>query len=170
MNLNKVQLAGRLTADPEIKRLSSGTAVAELRMAVNKTWKDKNGDKKEDVLYVDVTVWEKLAELCAQYLKKGSGAYIEGSLKMDQWQDKNTGEKRTKLKVNGDSVQFLDSKPRDGGGNQNNSGGRYEEPRGRTSAPDASRGEPASRGGYQGQGRPAMTQQEVDRDDDDIPF
>jgi single-strand DNA-binding protein len=166
-----VELAGRLTADPELKRIPSGSAVAELRMAVNKSWKTKDGDKREDVLYIDVTCWERLAETCSQYLKRGSAVFVEGSLKMDQWDDKTTGEKRTKLKVNGDTVQFLDPKPRDdGGGHQNGGGQRQAEPRGRGEAPAGQRGGPAPRGGggYQGQGRAAMTQAEAD--DDDIPF
>lgn len=166
-DFNKTLLMGRLTSDPELRRINSGTAVTELRMAVNKNWKGKDGEKREEVLYVDVTVWDRLAEICCQYLTKGSAVFVEGSLKMDTWDDKTTGEKRSKIKVNGETVQFLDSKPRDGGG-----GGQRQEPaRGRSEAPEIHRGggaAPPGRGGYQGQGRGAMTQREAD--DQDIPF
>jgi single-strand DNA-binding protein len=172
-DLNLVQLMGRLTADPELRRIPSGSAVTELRMAVNKSFKTRDGEKREEVLYVDVTLWEKTAEIACQYLRKGSPVYVQGSLKMDEWDDKTTGEKRSKIKVNGDSFQFLESRPRDEGGNgggyQNQRQAEPQRPQGRPSAP------PAGRGGYSGQGgrgtAPPVTQREVDEyDDSDIPF
>ena len=107
-DLNKVFLMGRLTFDPELRRTPSGTAVAELRLATNRTWQGRDGDRKEETLFIDVTVWDRQAETCCQYLKKGSGIHVEGSLKMDTWDDKTTGEKRQKIKVQAERVQFLD--------------------------------------------------------------
>src|SRR3954471_12663192 len=107
-DLNRVFLMGRLTFDPELRYTPSGSAVTDLRMATSRTWTGKEGDRKEETLYIDVTVWDRQAETCCQYLKKGSGIHVEGSLKMDTWDDKTTGEKRSKIKVQGDRVQFLD--------------------------------------------------------------
>jgi single-strand DNA-binding protein len=109
-DLNKVFLMGRLTFDPELRRTPSGTAVAELRLATKRTWQGRDGDRKEETLFIDVTVWDRQAETCCQYLKKGSGIHVEGYLKMDAWDDKTTGEKRQKVKVQADRVQFLDRK------------------------------------------------------------
>jgi single-strand DNA-binding protein len=111
LNLNIVTIAGRLTRDPEIKMLANNRAVASMGVAINRKWKDKDGTAKEDVTFVDVTAWGKTAEHCGQYLHKGSGVYIEGHLKMDDWQTKD-GQKRQALKVEAMSVQFLDSVPR----------------------------------------------------------
>jgi single-strand DNA-binding protein len=107
-DLNKVFLMGRLTFDPELRRTPSGMAVSELRMATSRTWMGRDGERKEETLFIDVSVWDRQAENCCQYLKKGSAIHVEGSLKMDTWDDKTTGEKRTKIKVHADRVQFLD--------------------------------------------------------------
>jgi single-strand DNA-binding protein len=107
-DLNRVFLMGRLTFDPELRRTPSGTAVAELRLATSRSWTGRDGERKEETLYIDVTVWDRQAETCCQYLRKGSGVHVEGSLKMDTWDDKTTGEKRTKIKVQAERVQFLD--------------------------------------------------------------
>ena len=114
--LNKVFLMGNLTRDPELRRLTNGTAVTDLGLALNRTYTDKNGEKREEVVFIDVTVWDRQAETCCQYLKKGRAVHVEGFLKMDSWDDKATGEKRTKLKVQADRVQFLDRKDDTGGG------------------------------------------------------
>ena len=90
-DLNRVFLMGRLTFDPELRYTPSGSAVTDLRMATSRTWTGKEGDRKEETLYIDVTVWDRQAETCCQYLKKGSGIHVEGSLKMDTWDDKTTG-------------------------------------------------------------------------------
>ena len=90
-DLNKVFLMGRLTLDPELRYTPSGSAVTDLRMATSRTWTGKDGDRKEETLFIDVTVWDRQAENCCQYLKKGSGIHVEGSLKMDTWDDKTTG-------------------------------------------------------------------------------
>ena len=114
-DLNQVFIIGRLTADPELRHTPSGAAVADLRIATSRTWKDKNGEKKEESLFIDVTVWQNQAETCCQYLKKGSQVHVDGFLKSESWEDKTTGEKRSKIKVEADRVQFLDRR-QDGGG------------------------------------------------------
>lgn len=99
MSLNTVALMGNLTRDPEIRYTPKGTACADFGLAVNEVWFDDAGTKKENVCFVDVTAWEKGAEWAGKYLKKGSEVHITGKLKLDQWDDKQTGEKRSKLKV-----------------------------------------------------------------------
>src|SRR5271166_2260501 len=114
-DLNKVFLMGRLTFDPELRRIPSGTAVTELRMASSRSWTGRDGERREETLFIDVTVWDRQAETCCQYLRKGSSIHVEGYLKMDTWDDKTTGEKRSKIRVQADRVQFLDSRRGDGG-------------------------------------------------------
>jgi single-strand DNA-binding protein len=101
---------GNLTFDPELRRTPSGTAVSELRMVTSRTWMSRDGERREEKLFIDVTVWDRQAENCCQYLRKGSPIHVEGSLKMDTWDDKSTGEKRSKIRVQADRVQFLDSR------------------------------------------------------------
>ncbi len=115
-DLNKVFLMGRLTFDPELRRTPSGTAVTELRLATNRSWNGRDGERREETLFVDVTVWDRQAENCCQFLKKGSSVHVEGSLRTETWDDKNTGEKRSKVRVHADRVQFLDSRRGDSGG------------------------------------------------------
>ncbi|ODU00670.1 MAG: single-stranded DNA-binding protein [Planctomycetes bacterium SCN 63-9] len=115
-DLNKVFLMGRLTFDPELRRIPSGTAVAELRLATSRSWSGRDGERREETLYIDVTVWDRQAETCCQYLKKGSPVHVEGYLKMESWDDKTTGEKRSKIRVQAERVQFLDSRRGDSGG------------------------------------------------------
>lgn len=99
-SFNKVILLGTLTRDPEVKHIASGTAVAEIGLAVNRTWYDKQAqEKKEDVTFVDVTAWGRTAEIAGEYLHKGRSCLIEGRLQLDTWQDKETGKNRSKLKV-----------------------------------------------------------------------
>ena len=105
---NKVILMGNLTRDPELKHLASGSPVCDLGLAVNEKYKSKDGEAKESVTFVDITVWGRQAESCAEYLSKGSPVLVEGSLKLDQWETED-GDKRSKLKVNGQNVQFLGS-------------------------------------------------------------
>ena len=106
-SFNKVILMGNLTRDPELKTAPSGSKVADLGLAVSESWRDKNtGENREVVCFVDVTVWNRLAELCQQYLKKGSPVLVEGRLQMDEWKNQQ-GEKRSKLRVRADTVKFL---------------------------------------------------------------
>ncbi len=115
-NLNKVMLIGNLTRDPELRHTPKGTAVAELGLAINRVWKDEQGQKQEETTFVDVTLWGRQAELAQQYLAKGNPVYIEGRLNLDTWDDKTTGQKRSKLKVIGENLQFLSSGKSGGAG------------------------------------------------------
>ena len=108
-NLNKVILIGNLTRDPELRYSPKGTAIAKVGLAVNRTWKTDTGEKKEEVTFIDCDLFGKTAENAGTYLKKGSQVFFEGRLKLDQWDDKQTGQKRSKLRVVLESFQFLDS-------------------------------------------------------------
>lgn len=110
MNYNKIQIAGNLTRDPEMRYTPKGSAIAKLGLAINRRWKSESGEAREETTFVDVDVFGRTAENCAQYLKKGSCAFVEGRLKLDQWDDKTTGQKRSKLGVVAESVQFIGGK------------------------------------------------------------
>ena len=112
-SFNKVILMGNLTRDPELRQTPSGAKVAELRLAVSETWRDKSGQSKEVTCFVDVVVWEKLAELCQQYLAKGRPVLVEGRLQMDEWKNQQ-GEARSKLRVRADVVKFVGPAPKQG--------------------------------------------------------
>jgi single-strand DNA-binding protein len=114
VDMNKVIVAGNLTRDPEVRHIASGTAVADLGLAINRRYKDNSGRDKEEVVFVDVTVWDRQAENCAQYLTKGSPVLVEGRLKFDQWEKE--GKKQSKLSVVAERVQFLSSKGGASGG------------------------------------------------------
>ena len=117
-SFNKVILVGNLTRDPEVKYTSGGTAVTDIGLAVNRYWFDKQtNEKKEETTFVDVTLWGRQAELAGEYLSKGRPVLIEGRLQLDTWDDKTTGQKRSKLRVVGETMQFLGGKP-EGGGRQ----------------------------------------------------
>ena len=105
--LNEVRLMGNLTRDVELKTLNSGTIVGEVGLAVNRKWRDQSGNLKEEVTFVDLTIWGKQAETLQQYTAKGDPLFVGGRLQMDQWDDKETGKKRTKLKVVVETFQFL---------------------------------------------------------------
>ena len=109
-NYNRVTLAGNLTRDPDVKFLPGDKAVAQFVLAINRKFKGLDGQQKEEATFVDVEAWGRTAELVGQYLTKGSGCFIEGRLRLDTWEDKKTGEKRSKIKVVAESVQFLGSK------------------------------------------------------------
>jgi single-strand DNA-binding protein len=114
-NLNKVMLIGHLTRDVESRYTPKGTALANIGLAVSRKWKDEAGQAKEEVAFIDCEVWGRTAELASQYLAKGKAVFFEGRLKLDQWDDKESGQKRSKLKVVVESMQFLgarDDQPR----------------------------------------------------------
>jgi single-strand DNA-binding protein len=113
-SLNKVFLAGNLTRDPELRYTPGGTAVAQFGMAVNRKFKNREGQMQEEATFVDIEVWGRQAETASEYLGKGSGVLVEGRLKLDSWESKQTGEKRSKLRVVGERVQFLGAR-REGG-------------------------------------------------------
>lgn len=116
-SFNKVILMGNLTRDPEVRYTPGGSAVADIGLAVNRTWYDKNAnEKKEDVTFVTVTLWGRTAEIAGEYLSKGRPVLIEGRLQMDTWQDKETGQNRSKLKVVGENMTMLGSGGGAGGG------------------------------------------------------
>ena len=162
-SFNKVILIGNLTRDPDIRQTQNGTAVCSLDLAVNRRWRDATGNDQDEVCFVPVTAWSKTAENCAQYLTKGSPVMVEGRLKLDQWEDRQTGEKRSRLSVVAENVQFLssraDSDAGDNSGSRQDSGSRYH-----------------GNGGSRRQGNPPPQQQPQDPpyqpedDPDDIPF
>ena len=115
-SFNKVILLGNLTRDPEVRYTPKGTAVTELGMAVNRVYTAENGEKREEATFVDVTLWGRTAEIAGEYLKKGRPVFIEGRLQLDTWDDKQSGQKRSKLKVVGEGLQFIGSRPGAGGG------------------------------------------------------
>lgn len=125
-SFNRVILMGNLTRDPQVKYIPSGTAVAELGLAVNRTWFDKaTNQKKEDVTFVDVTLWGRQAEIAGEYLSKGRAVLIEGRLQLDTWQDKESGQNRSKLKVICENMTMVGGRNDggQGGGGQGGGGG-----------------------------------------------
>jgi single-strand DNA-binding protein len=150
-SFNKVILLGNLTRDPEVRYTPKGTAVTELGMAVNRVYTAENGEKREDTTFVDVTLWGRTAEIAGEYLKKGRPVFIEGRLQLDTWDDKQSGQKRSKLKVVGEGLQLLGGRPGGGGGG---GGGGDEE------------------GGSRPSSRPAAPPKAAasEPDDDEIPF
>ena len=110
-SFNKVILLGNVTRDPEIRYTPKGTAVTELGMAVNRVYSTDSGEKREEVLFVDVTLWGRTAEIAGEYLKKGRPVLIEGRLQLDTWDDKQSGQKRSKLKVVADGLQLIGGRP-----------------------------------------------------------
>jgi single-strand DNA-binding protein len=113
-NLNKVMLMGNLTRDPEIKYTPKGTAIAVFGLAVNRNYTLESGEKREEVTFVDCEAYARLAEIIGEYCKKGRPLFVEGRLKLDQWDDKTSGQKRSKMKVVVEVMQLLGS--REGGG------------------------------------------------------
>lgn len=111
---NKVMLMGNLTRDPEVRYTPKGTAIATIGLAVNRVWTNEGGEKKEEVTFVDVEVWGRQAETIGQYMAKGKPIFVEGRLKLDQWDDKESGQKRSKLKVVCENFQFIGA-PKGGG-------------------------------------------------------
>lgn len=109
--MNKVILLGNLTRDPQVRYTPGGSAVAEVGLAHNRSYFDKNtNSRKEVTTFVDVTLWGRTAEVASEYLTKGSQVLIEGRLELDQWEDKESGDKRSKLKVVGENMQMLGTK------------------------------------------------------------
>jgi single-strand DNA-binding protein len=152
-SFNKVILVGNLTRDPELRYTPKGTAIAKIGLAVNRVWTNEAGEKKEEVTFVDVDVFGRTAENVGQYMRKGRPILIEGRLRLDQWDDKQTGQKKSKLGVVAETVQFLGS-ANDGGGS---GGGAPSAPRvSRPAPPSAPAAEPV-----EGDGPP---------ESDDVPF
>lgn len=116
-SFNRVVLVGNLTRDVELKYTKSQTAIAELGLAINEKHKNASGEMVEDVVFVDVTLWGRTAEVAGEYLAKGSQVLVEGRLKLDTWEN-DKGEKRQKLKVTGENIRMLGGKSEGGGGKQ----------------------------------------------------
>ncbi|HAA50522.1 MAG TPA: single-stranded DNA-binding protein [Planctomycetaceae bacterium] len=149
---NKVILVGNLTRDPELRHIPSGTAVTDLGLAVNRTWTDRNTNQRnEETTFVDVTCWGRTAEIACEYLRKGRPVLVEGRLQMDEWNDRETGAKRTKLKVVCDNMQMLGSR-NEGNSGGGGGGGSYQPP-------------PQSDGPQQPASNPV-----VNPPDDEVPF
>lgn len=156
-NLNKVNLMGRLTRDPELRYTPKGTAVADIAMAINRYRSSDSGEKIEETTFVDVTLWGRQAETANQYLAKGREVFIEGRLQLDSWEDKSSGQKRSKLKVVGESMQFIGGS----GGGQSNGGGGGQQYSGQQSGGSAP----------QAQSSPPQTpSSDFQEEEDDIPF
>ncbi len=141
-NLNRVILAGNLTRDPDARRTNSGISLCKLGMAVNRRFRTQSGEQREEILFVDVDVWGKSADFCRDYLRKGASVLIEGRLRMDSWEDKTTGQQRSKLLVVADHVQSLGS--RDGNSQQGQQGsydqGESSQPQSQQQPPQAQQG------------------------------
>src|SRR6266404_4369757 len=115
-SFNKVLLLGNLTRDPEVRYTPKGSAVCDLGIAANRVYTTDSGEKREEVTFVDVTLWGRTAEIAGEYLKKGRPVLIEGRLQLDTWDDKTTGQKRSKLRVVCERMQMLGSRGEGGGG------------------------------------------------------
>jgi single-strand DNA-binding protein len=171
-NLNKVMLLGNLTRDPEVRYTPKGTAVGDLGLAVNRRVSDGNGNWSDEVTFVDVTVWGTNAENAQKYLIKGRGVFIEGRLQMDTWEDKASGQKRSKLKVVAEVLQFL---PDGKGGAQGGGGGggNYQQRSGgdgEAHRPSGGEGHAAPRSSSPPQGATAADAGDYREEEDDIPF
>ena len=109
-NLNRVLLIGNLTRDPDLRYTPKGTAVTEIALAINRIYSGDDGERKEETTFVDITLWARLAEIAGQYLKKGRPVFIEGRLQLDTWDDKQTGQKRSRMRVVAENMQLLGSR------------------------------------------------------------
>lgn len=161
-NVNKVILIGNVTRDPEIKYTAKGSAVTELGMAINRYFTTDGGEKREETTFVDVTLWGRQAEIANEYLKKGRPVFIEGRLQLDTWDDKTSGQKRSKLRVIGENLQLLGGRPGSGG-----EGGRTDDDAPHSSSDGYARSAPPARPA--GGSAPAR-QAPAPVEDDDIPF
>lgn len=175
-NLNKVQLMGNITRDPEVRYTPKGTAVTDISLAINRSFNSDDGERREETTFVDITFWGRQAEVIGEYMKKGRPLYVEGRLQLDSWEDKTSGQQRSRLKVVGENFQFLggrDDAGGGGGGGQSRSaaqaphsggggGGSNEEY-------DDSRGDSAPEAAPRQQSAPPQHSGPID-DDDDIPF
>jgi single-strand DNA-binding protein len=149
-NFNRVILAGNLTRDPELRYTPKGVAIAKITLAINRTWKTETGETKEEVTFVDVDAFGRQAEVVGQYMKKGRPFLVEGRLKLDQWEDKNTHQKQSKLKVVLEGFSFIDSN------------------RGDSSAPAGAR--PAAAPAAPAETPPPAEPEAPEPEQDDVPF
>ena len=158
--LNKVFLIGNLTRDPELRVTPKGTAICSFGLAVNRQYRDESGTARDETTFVDIEAWGKQGELVSKYLTKGSPCMVEGRLRLDSWEDKTSGQKRSKLKVVLDNVQFLSRGPGGGAAAQGGEMGGEGEEQPRHSAPPAPRST----------ARPAPAPETAPGLEDDVPF
>jgi single-strand DNA-binding protein len=158
-SFNRVLLLGNLTRDPEVRYTPKGSAVAEIGLAVNRVYTTESGEKREEVTFVDVTFWGRQAEVVGEYCKKGNPLFIEGRLQMDTWDDKQTGQKRSKMRVVAEGMQLLGAPGGGGGG-----GGRSRE------AGESSGGAPQRSTPRPAPARKEPMDPDLAPDEDDIPF
>ena len=163
-NLNKVFLMGNLTADPELRYTPKGTAVTDIRLAINRYYAGDNSERQEETPSVDVPLWNRQAEVAGNYLSKGRGVFVEGRLQLDSWEDKASGQKRTKLRVIGENIQLF---PR--GGDSSDMGGA---PRQQSAPRSNNYGQSQAPQNYNPPPMPSNQQQSNDFGDmdDEIPF
>ncbi len=164
--LNKVLLMGNLTRDPELRRIGdNNTAVCNLSLAMNRRFTTGSGEDREETCFVDIEVWGRQAENCERYLNKGRLILVEGRLRQDRWEDKETGAARSRLRVRADNVQFLDGGS--GRGDRSESGGSAQAGRGEEAGERPSFSESASQATG---GGPLNDEGAQDQDVDDVPF
>ena len=168
-NLNKVMLIGNVTRDPVIKYTPKGSAVTDLGIAVNRIFTPEGGERREETTFVDVTLWGRQAEIAGEYCKKGRSIYVEGRLQLDSWEDKASGQKRSRLRVVGENFQLLGPRPGGSGGSggQGGHGGSDEEYSERPARREPPAASPQGSGGFSS-GR--STAQQPPIEEDDIPF
>jgi single-strand DNA-binding protein len=150
--INKVILVGRLGKDPEIRSTPGGQSVAKFTIATDEKFTDRNGEKQERTEWHNIAAWGKLGEICGQYLKKGKLVYIEGSIRTDSWDDKETGVKKYRTEIIANTMKMLDRRGDEGGGSSGGYGGGYSQSR--------------------GSGKPASSSSAPDmiEDDEEVPF
>lgn len=182
-NLNKVMLMGNITRDPEVRYTPKGTAVTDISLAVNRSYSLDDGERREETTFVEITYWGRQAEVIGEYMKKGRPLYVEGRLQLDQWEDKNTGQNRSRLKIVGENFQFLGG--RDGNSGGGGGGGGQQQPYQQSAPPQQQSAPPQQQAAPpqqnyqqappQQQSSPPPQQQPtgyepIQDDDDDIPF
>ena len=150
--INKVILVGRLGKDPEIRSTPGGTSVAKFTLATDERFTDKSGEKQERTEWHNITAWGKLGEICGQYLKKGKLVYIEGSIRTDSWDDKESGQKKYRTEIVANTMKMLDRRGDEGGGSSGGYGGGYNQ-------------SSSSRGSSKPSNAPDMIE-----DDEEVPF
>ena len=155
-SVNKVILVGRLGKDPEIRSTPSGQSVTKFTIATDERFTDRSGERQERTEWHNIVAWGKLAEICGQYLKKGKLVYIEGSIRTDSWDDKESGQKKYRTEIIANAMQMLDRRDGESSGGGGGYSGGYGE----------SKGQSQSRGGS----RPAPAGDSFGDDDEDVPF
>ncbi|MBP9222425.1 MAG: single-stranded DNA-binding protein [Verrucomicrobiales bacterium] len=175
-NLNKVQLMGNITRDPEVRYTPKGTAVTDISLAINRNFSGDDGERREETTFVEITFWGRQAEIIGEWMKKGRPIYVEGRLQLDSWEDKTSGQQRSRLKVIGEKFEFLGGRD-DTGGSSSGGSSRSSNPTPQSSNqrddyPPERREEEAPREQYSApqQQSGGQSQRPPAEEDDDIPF